>query len=390
MNDQNLDLRSAFPAMPEDCRSALMDAARSAREEPSPHRRPPVAILVAALLTLMTTVALAEGWNVLAFLGIQPDSDAHTLVQPVSVSATTANVTMTIDSAICDGEYLAFDYTVTNTNPEKPVFLNVERFDVNSLDCSYRLGDDTFDDQWLPGFSRPASRQGGFLLPLDAVLQEDDVLHVELTVAVYTAAAPAYFMEASHHEEVRAAFNDGYLVIVGNERYVQPNEQDIPGVSGVGICTGMFPSQRSLHGTQRSTMTLSFDLDMKAAVASLKKSTPPDPVSGKYVTLSLEKFIVSPLQIRLTAVAAWDDDSPVGRSAKFFLRDKAGNTIRLKDVSTSPESYTELADRSFRGGSKETLWECAIISPTAAMPEEAELVLRLNDGTELVMPLAFR
>ena len=390
MNEHDLHLRDAFPPMPDNCRSALMDAARSAKEAAPPKRRSPLAILVAAILILMTTVAIAEGWNVLAFLGIQPDSDATTLVQPVSVSAKSANVTMTIDSAICDGEYLAFDYTVTNTNHEKPVFLNVEQFYVNGLDCSYRLGEGTFDDQWLPGFSRPASRQGGFLLPLDAVLQEDDVLHVELTVAVYTAVAPACFMEASHHDEVQTAFNDGYLVIVGNERYVQPSERDISGVSGVGICTGMFPSQRRLHGTQRSTMTLSFDLDMKAAVASLKKPTPPEPVIIEYVTLSLEKFTVSPLQIRLTAVAAWSDDAPVGRSAKFFLRDKAGNTIRLKDVSTSPESYTELADRAFRGGSKETLWECAIISPTAAMPEEAELVLRLNDGTELVMPLAFR
>ena len=70
------NLRDAFPAMPEECRTALSSAARSVKEEEPLKRKYPVAILVAAILTLMTTIAIAEGWNVLAFLGIQPDSDA--------------------------------------------------------------------------------------------------------------------------------------------------------------------------------------------------------------------------------------------------------------------------------------------------------------------------
>ena len=62
MNKQDFDLHSAFPAMPEECRCALSTAARSVKEEKEPMKRKyPVAILVAAILTLMTTIAIAEG-----------------------------------------------------------------------------------------------------------------------------------------------------------------------------------------------------------------------------------------------------------------------------------------------------------------------------------------
>ena len=78
MKNQDFNLRAAFPAMPDDCRAALMDAARSLKEENRTPRKSYIAILVAAILTLMTTIAIAEGWNVLAFLGIQPTATHKT------------------------------------------------------------------------------------------------------------------------------------------------------------------------------------------------------------------------------------------------------------------------------------------------------------------------
>ena len=129
MKNQMPDLRAAFPTMPEDCRAALLNAASSAKEEEPMKCKSPVIILVAAILTLLTTVAIAEGWNVLAFLALQPDSDAQVSVQPMFASVD--NCTIRIDSAVTGGEYLAFDWKVTNTKPETPVYLRIEQFTGN-------------------------------------------------------------------------------------------------------------------------------------------------------------------------------------------------------------------------------------------------------------------
>ena len=385
------NLRDAFPAMPEECRHAMINAARSAKEEEHMKRKSPVAILVAAILMMMTTVAIAEGWNVLQFLGIQPDNGVQKLVQPVSASGKASNVTLTIDSAITDGEYLVFDYTVSNADPGRPVYLNVEEFTINSQNVWYSFQDTAIDNQWLPGFSHPASAQGGCIIPLTAWMPAltDDMLHVDLVVAVHTAVNPVYMLEANHFNEALDKLNEGYTVIVGNNRFACYSDDPIPGSLGVAIANGT-TSGAAIHGTERTTLTLSFDLDMKAARALMRKPAIPSPAYSENVRITLESFTVSPLQIRLTAVATWADDAPVGLSGKFILRDKGGTTIKVKAVSDSPETYTKTYGRDTRFTNKETVFECAIIAPTGAMPEEADLVFRLNDGTEISLPLIFR
>ena len=58
----NLDLRAAFRPMPEDCRAALMDAARSVREEKEMKRASFRVVLIAALIIMsLTAVAFAAG-----------------------------------------------------------------------------------------------------------------------------------------------------------------------------------------------------------------------------------------------------------------------------------------------------------------------------------------
>lgn len=62
-----LDLRAAFPAMPETCHAALMDAARSVKEEKEMKRASFRVVLIAALIILsLTAVAFAAG-NVLGW-----------------------------------------------------------------------------------------------------------------------------------------------------------------------------------------------------------------------------------------------------------------------------------------------------------------------------------
>lgn len=62
----------------------------------------------------------------------------------------------------------------------------------------------------------------------------------------------------------------------------------------------------------------------------------------------------------------------------------------MKQVSDSPETYAKTCGRDDPWSNKATVWECLIISPISAMPEEADLVFRLTDGSEVSLPLVFR
>lgn len=377
------DLTRAFPPTPDACRDALSAAARSVREEPL-RRKYPLAIVIAAILTLMTTVAIAEGWNVLHFLGIQPDSDATQLVQPVSASARAGNVTLTIDSILCDGEDLAFDWTFTNADPAQPVYLHLEGMTANGQGFLHNTGSDQISLRWLPGADGKGAIQGGYITPM-APWMSGDNLRVELVVGLYTPVWPIHRMDVYNSTQGQAKMAEGYVVIPNQNNLADPAKLLTPGAD-FNLETG----QLDFPGTTRTELRLAFDVDMRSARASLRRPDLPYPSYAEHAKLELERFTVSPLQIRLTAVTTWADDAPVGLTGKFLLRDKEGRTIRVKDVSASPESYATTYGRSTPFTNKQTVWECAIIAPTAALPDEADLVFRLTDGTELSLPLSFR
>ncbi len=382
MTDHDLDLHAAFPPMPESCRSALTDAARSVKEEEEPMKRKfTVAIVLAALLTLMTTIAIAEGWNVLSFLGLQPDSDASQLVQPVAASGRAGNVTLTINSAITDGDFLVFDWTIRNEAPDTPVYVYVDDVIANGWLHLIDIGSSQMSNRWLPDRDEGNTLQGGYIASLSEWIRDEDVLHVDVKLSLYTPTEPVRRIDAYNITEVTALREEGYIVILDKS----PANLLTPGSS--------FDTQtRQLvfPGTQRSEMTLSFDVDLSAAKTALKTPDFPSPAYWSYTRLSLEAFTVSPLQIRITAAATWADSTPDGLSGKFILRDKEGNTIKVKNISDSPETYAKTYGRDDPFSNKATVWECAIIAPNSAMPEEADLVFRMNDGAEISLPLVFR
>ena len=374
-------LRDAFPAMPGECHAVLMNAARSVKEDKRMYRKSPIAILVTAILTLMTTVAIAEGWNVLAFLGIQPDSAASSLVQPLSASAKAGSVTLTIDSAVTDGEFLIFDWTLHNETPDTPVYVRLDDVIANNWLHLMDIGSSQLSNRWLPDRDEGNTLQGGYIASLSEWIQDEDVLHLDVKLSLYTPVEPVRRIDAYNITEVTALQEEGYIVIVDKypENYLTP-----------GLTFDVDTQQFVFPGTQHSEIALSFDVDLKAAKSTLKTPSLPIPSYSEYTRLSLEHIAVSPLQIRVTAVVTWADNTPAGLSGKFVLRDKDGSTIKVKHVSASPESYAKTYGRDDPFTNKETVWECAIIAPTSAMPDEADLVFRLNDGTEVVLPLTFR
>lgn len=382
MTDRDFKLRDAFPTMPEHCRAALINAARSVKEEEEPMKRKfTAAIVLAALLTLTTTIAIAEGWNVLAFLGLQPDSDAQTLVQPVTASAKTGNVTVTVNSAITDGEFLIFDWTIRNEAPDTPVYVYLDGVTANGRIPLIDIGSSQLSNRWLPDRDEGNTLQGGYVTSLSEWIQDEDVLHMDVKLSLYTPIKPVRRIDAYNITEVTALQEEGYIVIVDK----RPENLLTPG-SEFDTQT----RQLVFPGTQRSEITLSFDVDLKAAKVALKTPARPAPAYWSYTRLSLETFTVSPLQIRITAAATWADNTPAGLSGKFILRDKEGNTIKVKTVSDSPETFAKTYGRDDPFSNKATVWECAIIAPNSAMPEEADLIFRLNDGSEISLPLTFR
>ncbi len=385
MKNQDFDLRAAFPAMPDDCRSALMDAARSVKEEEKPMRRKyPVAILVAAILTLLTTIAIAEGWNVLAFLGIEPDSDAQTLVQPVSTSAQAGNVTLSIDSAITDGEYLAFDYTVSNNKPETPVYLVVEGFTANG-ETIFTDGTDDFDYQWLPGWCNDGVMMDGEWSQLPTLI--GDTLHVEMVVGVYAPENPVYLMDIFDAEAIRQKWDEGYYVIVGGDGFIidDPEEGLVQGFGPVNQVTGA--------GLSRSEMKVSFDLDLKAARASVRHPELPAPVIKDGTTLTIQRIAVSPLQTRIVATftpdnATYEDISAWCQKADFAFYDVQGNMMNHWDICLMP--MYEVTVEEAPDGTWFRQLDCNLIEVHESLPDTVILVYETKDGFRTELPVTLK
>jgi len=382
------NLRNAFPAMPEECRTALSDAARSVKEEKNVKRKYPMAILVAAILTLMTTIAIAEGWNVLAFLGIEPDSDAQTLVQPVSASAQVDNCTIRIDSAITDGEYLAFDYVVTNTKPETPVFLRAESFTANG-ETIWTDGTDDFHNQWLPGWCNDGTMMDGEWVKLpDGVTS--DTLHVEMVVGVYTPEKPVYQMQGFDEEAIRKKWDEGYYVIVDGDGMIFFDEEEQRLFHG-------FPGRVLDYveqGLARSEMTVSFDLDLKAARASVRRPELPAPVTKDDTTFTMQSISFSPLQTHIVAVIAPANASYEDIVAwcqeygDFHFCDEDGNEIKSWDLCLMPQ--WEITVEEATDGTWFLQLDYSMIEVKQTLPDTVYLVFEKESGFRMKLPVTIK
>ncbi len=382
----DLHLHTAFPEMPEACRAALSHAARSVKEEEPMKRKSPAALLLAAALILMTTLAIAEGWNVLQFLNLQPDSDARSLVQPVSASAQVESCSIRIDSAITDGEYLAFDYVVTHTKPETPIFLRVEQFTANGMKISTD-GTDDFHNHWMPGHWNKSVWQDGEWCQLPSDLT-GDTLHVEMVVVVYTPEKPVYLMDEFDEEAVRQKWDEGYYVIVDGDGMIfyEPEEGLFHGMPGSVL-------DYEEQGLLRSEMTVSFDLDLKAARASVRYPELPAPVTKDGATLTVQSIAVSPLQTHIVATfapenASYEELLEWSDRLGFRLYDQSGHALNKWDLAANLEggAYVREAD----DGTWHFEWEMTYIAPTPAMPAEALLVFETESGFRTGLPVTLK
>ena len=383
MKNRDFDLLNAFPAMPAECRDALIHTARSVKEEPM-KRKYPVAILVAAILTLMSTIAIAEGWNVLAFLGLRHDSDAQALMQPVSASASVDGCTLRIDSAITDGDYLAFDYIVANTRPDTPVYMVVEGFTANG-ETIMTDGTDDFDCQWLPGWCNDGTIQDGEWVKLPDL--KDDRLHVEMIVGVYTPEKPVFRMEEFDPDLAAAKRAEGFYVIAGGDGFIINDPKE-----GLVQCYGRVNATTGADLT-RSEMKLTFDLDLKAARASVHTPELPESVTADGTILAVTTLSISPLQTRIVAAftpenASYEDIVRWADGMNFTFFDEEGNELKSWDICLSAQG--EITVEEAPDGKWYRKMKYSFIEVNPSLPDEVILAYVTEDGFRIDLPISLK
>ena len=156
MNERKLEemnLRDAFPEMPQECHDALLRAARSVQEEKKMKRFTLRTALIAALIILATmTAALAAGdllgWT--DFLGrryLVPKAAQEALDDTPNQSYTLGKLTFTVRQLMCDG-HLAVSTVDIHTADGSPALISEDYYDAigangeNGRAMAERLGVD--------------------------------------------------------------------------------------------------------------------------------------------------------------------------------------------------------------------------------------------------------
>lgn len=137
-----LDLRNAFSPIPDSCRDALMQAARSVKEEEKMKRVTMRTLLIAALIIIATTAAAMAagsifGWN--DFYGLLskdttiPQKAQDVLNATEEKQFTVGNIQFTVRELLCDG-YMAMSSTSIRTADGSAAMIVMDPFsNINAI-----------------------------------------------------------------------------------------------------------------------------------------------------------------------------------------------------------------------------------------------------------------
>ena len=271
--------------------------------------------LALVMLTSFSAVAAVLDWNVLEFLFGSQNHAAKILVQPVNICSTDGQVTLSVDSAITDGDNLALDWSIVNEKPDIPVYILVDEFTVNG-ERVWTDGNDEFDSCWLPGpFGKDGEMQGGEITRLPETIRASDTLEVVLRADVYYPKLPVYTMDEYDAELAEKKVQEGYLVVPEGEGYVA---QD---ADGIYWAAGPIPANMTEYFT-RTTLEIAFALSTEAGRASVQQLQVPEPYENEYFIARYTKAEVSLIGLTLHL----ELDSPDAEYS-FELTDEQGNAL---------------------------------------------------------------
>lgn len=247
------------------------------RLRPSACRRALVpAVALCLLIGIASALALSD-WNVLRFLfGNTCQKSQQSLVQHVGLAQNVEGVQLTIDSAYYDGEFFAMDWTLQNTVPACPAYIQIEAFTVGGVRLNDD-GNDSFQCQWLPGVYAPEGvMQNGEHIPLPVDRLQGDLAPVRLDIGVYWLRQSLYRLpeqgadldqQQQHAERERNAalalqkMAEGYQVLWEDMLAVR----DAHAPHGVAFVTGDIEAILPRTSYAKATLNAAFDLDIRSA-----------------------------------------------------------------------------------------------------------------------------
>lgn len=127
---KKLDLRSAFPETPEMCRSAVLQAVSTYREEEAMKKHICKILLVAAIIFALlcgAAFAITHYYSVREYVAAgKPSAAFEGAIVPVEQSAERCGLSMTLGDAVCDGRDLMFTLNISSGTDAEPIYVYPE------------------------------------------------------------------------------------------------------------------------------------------------------------------------------------------------------------------------------------------------------------------------
>ncbi|MEG1966931.1 MAG: hypothetical protein RR142_04600 [Clostridia bacterium] len=296
-------------------------------------------LILAIVLTLALAGAVAAviHWNVMEFVFGAEKPEATFLVKNIEAQTSDGQVTLTVNSILCDGEMLALDWTVCNAKPASPVFLQLERLHANGA-VLQSDGNDGFDGQWLPGVSNEGTMQDGEILRLPGEV-EGDILNFEMTVGVYHPRKPVYIMNRFDEQEAQKKTEEGYYILAEGDGFVLPD----PETGGLMHCFGGI-NENELESYERTELVVSCKLNLsKARAACINLVTEPH-YQMEGLTVKYTKAKLTPVAFYLTLEITGGDFeqyNTLAGNGQFILTDGEGTPFEHPSDYYEAGGYTE-------------------------------------------------
>jgi len=147
------------------------------------------------------------------------------------------------------------------------------------------------------------------------------------------------------------------------------------------------------QGLLRSEMKVSFDLDLKAARASVRHPDLPAPLTKDGTTLAVQSIAVSPLQTHIVATftpdnASYEDIVAWCQKADFAFYDGEGNRMNHGDICLMPQY--EVTVEEAPDGTWFRQLDCNLIEVHESLPDTVILVYETEDGFRTELPVTLK
>lgn len=378
-----------------------LSALQQQKEFPIMKKRLTFAAALSVLLLGITGALALTQWGVLDFLfhGTQRD-DLQAYTQKLDLTKTVDDVRLTIDSAFYDGETFAMDWTIENTNPDRPVFLQVDAFSVGE----HRLrtdGNDSFDSQWLPGvFGQDGTMQDGERMTLPVEKLQGDTQPVQMRVGIYRPTKPLYWLPSQYTgEDLDEAAQDalrleyaktalekmaeGALVLWDDTFAIADDEAEHGVAFAIGDIRAIWPEDAYTV----THLDVSFDLNVRAARAAIQPLPAQDTYTFDIMTTRYERALRTPSGVALTLTAKplpgqEQAFEAIMEKGSWEATDGAGAVIEKWPDEFMSTGWT-FEDGTF--GRQVTL---SLSLTQAEMPEQISISYLSEGGTAIVSPVS--